>query len=303
MRLLELQNKFPLDIIRDGEFDSLGMINGRLEKMLVFAQDRKYLKPLNENESISCVIANSDLHPEIRSNIAVAITAKPQEVFLGIHEWLNKETSFYWKDFPTDIAQDVVVHPTAFVASQNVRIDHGTTIGPNVSILEKTLIGRDVVVEAGVTIGTKGFEFKRIGDAIIPVSHAGGVEIGDRVEIQANSAISRGLYSDRTTLGNDTKLDNLVHIAHGAKVGERCLIAASAMVAGSVVIGNDVWIGPGARISNGVKICDRVKVSLGSVVINDVDVGERVSGNFAVPHKNFAKFMAAIRRGSFGSSR
>lgn len=303
MRLLELQNRFPLDVIRDGDFDSLGMINGRLEKMLVFAQDRKYLKPLNKNESVSCVIANPDLHSEIRSDIAVAITEEPQEVFLGIHEWLNKETSFYWKDFPSDIAQDVVVHPTAFVASQNVRIGRGTTIGPNASILEKTLIGRDVVVEAGVTIGTKGFEFKRIGDAIVPVSHAGGVEIGDRVEIQANSAISRGLYSDCTTLGNDTKLDNLVHIAHGAQVGERCLIAASAMVAGSVVIGNDVWIGPGARISNGVKICDRAKVSLGSVVINDVDVGVRVSGNFAVPHKNFAKLMAAIRRGSFGSSR
>lgn len=296
MRLSDLGKVGNIDVVNDGVFDSLGLIGDTSERMLVFLQDRRYLPKIKRNANISCVITSEELIPDLDEGIGICASPRPQRFFVEVHEWLIENSSFYGVSFPTEIAQNAIVHASAYVSENNVRIGSGTIIGPNVTVLERTIIDDNVIVQAGATIGTCGFEFKRFDKTIIKVSHAGGVRLGNRVEIQANCAISRGIFSGWTELGDDTKLDNLVHVAHNVAIGDRCLIAASATIAGSVTIGDDVWIGPGSCISSEVSIADNAKVSLGAVVINDVGAGERVSGNFAVPHKKFAKFIAAMRR-------
>ena len=121
-----------------------------------------------------------------------------------------------------------------------------------------SFIGNDVIIGPNSTIGSRGFEFIRNEGQIIAVEHAGGVKVEDRVEIQANCAIDCSVFGEFTEIGEESKLDNLVHIAHNVIIGKRCLLAACAMVAGSTSIGDDVWIGPGTSISSEINIGDGI---------------------------------------------
>ena len=103
------------------------------------------------------------------------------------------------------------------------------------------------------------------------------------------------MFGGHTEIGIDSKLDNLVHIAHSARIGSRCLIAAGAIVAGSARIGDDVWIGPGACVSDHVTIEAGAQITLGSSVFSNVRAGQRVSGNPALEHREFLRLCASQR--------
>jgi len=88
-----------------------------------------------------------------------------------------------------------------------------------------------------------------------------------------------------TVIGDECKLDNLVHIAHRVHLGKSISLASGACVAGSVNVGDNVWVGPGSILSNRVSIGDEARILIGSVVIRNVKPKESISGNFAQEHK------------------
>jgi UDP-3-O-[3-hydroxymyristoyl] glucosamine N-acyltransferase len=295
MRLTDLPAIVPVTILRDGPFASLGLITHSGDDMLVFLESERYLDGVLRHPSIRCVITTAALADRLPARLDVAISQTPRRDFFKFHNHLAERTDFYWRDFPTEIAPDAIINPTAHIAERNVRIGRRTAIEPHVTVLPHTILGDDVILRAGCVIGSQGFEFKRLGGEILPVAHAGGVRLYDRVEIQANSSIDRSIFGGFTEVGEDTKFDNLVHVAHNVKIGKRCLLAAHAMVAGSVVIGDDVWIGPSAAISSEITIGDRANITLGSVVTRDVAADQHVTGNFAIDHEKFIAFLRTIR--------
>jgi len=141
------------------------------------------------------------------------------------------------------------------------------------------VIGEDVVVHSGAVIGGEGFEPKLVDGRHIIVPHAGGVQLGDRSEILCNSHVAKSVFGGYTHVGEDTKIDALVYIAHNVAIGSYCEIAAGAIVCGSVRISDKVWIGPGAVISSGVSIGLSAFIALGSVVCMDVPAGAMTAGN------------------------
>jgi UDP-3-O-[3-hydroxymyristoyl] glucosamine N-acyltransferase len=284
-----------MELIRDGEFRFLGLINYNNPKQLIFIEDSKYITMLLRKPNVSCVVTTEELIVQIPKDLGIAISKNPRKLFFEIHNYLAKYSDFYLKSFNTEIASSSKIHPTAYIAEENVRIGERCEIGPKVSILEGSIIENDVIIRAGSVIGTEGFEFVHLGNEILPVIHAGGILLHNRIEIQANCCISKAVFGGFTELGEDTKLDNLVHIAHNVSIGKRCLIAASAMVAGSVKIGDDVWIGPSASISSEVEIGDKASITIGSVVTKNVEFGQRVTGNFAINHDKFITFLKTIR--------
>lgn len=294
MKLSEVQNKGNMELIRDGRFESLGFVTHNNPKQLVYIEDVKYL-PLLRKSNISSVIITEELVHSIPKQHGIAISKNPRRAFYEIHNYLARNTDFYWKPFKTEIASSATIDPTAYVAERNVRIGERCYIGPNVSILENSILDDDVIIRAGSVIGTEGFEFKRIEEEIMPVIHAGGVLLHNRVEIQANCCVSKSIFGCFTEIGEDTKLDNMVHIAHNVRIGKRCRLAACAMLAGSVTVGDDVWIGPSASISSEVEIGDGASVTIGSVVTKNVAPGKRVTGNFAIDHDKFITFLKSIR--------
>ena len=203
----------------------------------------------------------------------------------------------YGESVANDIAPDVRIHPTAYIADKDVRIGSGTIIGPRAVIEEQSTIGENCTIGSGTVIGSEGFEVRRVGGRQIAVPHGGGVRIGEHVTIQSNVVIDRALFGGFTVIGDDTVLDNLVHVAHGVLIGKRCRIVSAAVLCGAAVVGDDVWIGPNATISSTLRIGNGARVSLGAVVIRDVPPGGHVSGNFAIDHAQFVKlFNASLRQ-------
>lgn len=281
-----------IEVAKDGEFDFIGTSKRRVKNILVFIENDKMLKQCLEKDNITCVVTTKEIAEKIDNDWGVAVAEFPRKSFYDIHSHLY-ETGFYKRDIKGSIDPSSEIHSTAVIES-NVVIGKNCKIGPNVVILENTIIGDDVVIRPGVVIGTQGFSFFRHDGTVIPVAHGGGVKIGDRVEIQANSCISKGIFEDDTVIGDDCKFDNLVHIAHSVVIGKRCFFAANAMVAGVVEIGDDVWVGPCACISSGINIPDKAGVSLGAVVTKDPKPGQKVSGNFAIDHDKFLGFIKDI---------
>jgi len=157
------------------------------------------------------------------------------------------------------------VHPSAVINYECVELGEGVHIGPN------------------CTIGFEGFGFEPDEDgAYHRFPHVGKVIIGDNVEIGANTCIDRGALGD-TIIGDGTKIDNLVHIAHNVKIGKNCMIIALTCLGGGVIVEDGAYLGIGSSIRNQIKIGKGAFIGMGAVVVKDIDPGVTVIGNPAKP--------------------
>ena len=144
------------------------------------------------------------------------------------------------------------------------------------------------MIQDGCKIGVKGFGFIPIKDNNFRFPHIGRVILKDNVELGANCTIDRGSIGD-TVVGENTFLDNQVHMAHNVKVGKNCMIAGQVGFAGSSTLGDNVSIGGQAGISGHLKIGNNVKIGGGSGVVKDIEDNSVVMGYPAVPLKEFLK--------------
>ena len=183
------------------------------------------------------------------------------------------------------------------VLEDGVVIGDDSELGPNVVCCRGTTIGRRCLVKPGAILGSPGFGFVAVreggGHARIP--HVGRCVIEDDVEIGANSCVDRGSISD-TVIGTGTKLDNLVHIGHNARVGARCLIMGGSVLAGSADIGDDVIIAGHAAVGGHFRVGNRARIGAKSGVISEVPDGAAVSGFPARSHRQFLRAQAALYR-------
>jgi UDP-3-O-[3-hydroxymyristoyl] glucosamine N-acyltransferase len=266
-----------MEIKRDGEFRSLGLLSHDRPQMLVRWYDPRFFAALSSNPHISCVITSPDLLAQVPETLAVATCDDPSAAFYRIHDHLLAATDFYGPQFASEIAPSAVIDPAARVAPRNVRIGPRTRIGPCAVILERTEIGSDCTIGPGAVIGGEGFEPKYVEGRHVIVRHAGGVHIGDRVEVYVNTNIAKAVFNGATEIGDDTKIDALVHIAHNVRIGQRCEIAAHAHIAGSSTVGDEVWIGPAAVVSSEVKVGRGAFIAVGSLVLRDVADNARIA--------------------------
>jgi UDP-3-O-[3-hydroxymyristoyl] glucosamine N-acyltransferase LpxD len=137
---------------------------------------------------------------------------------------------------------------------------------------------RQVKIGLNCIIGGIGFGYERDEDGtLFHIPHHGWVYIENEVEIGNCVCIDRGVVG-ATIIGEGTKIDNLVHVAHGAKIGKNCLIVAGSVIGGSSEIGDGCFIGINASIKNKVKIGNNVTVGMGAVITKDVPDGVTVIG-------------------------
>lgn len=155
-------------------------------------------------------------------------------------------------------------------------INSSAKIGKN-TILKSTTIEENVTIGANCTIGGVGFGYEE--GELIP--HIGRVRICEGVEIGNNVCIDRAVMGE-TLLQKNVKIDNLVHVAHGAQIGEGSMIIAHAMIGGSVKIGKNVWIAPSVSILNGLTIGDNAYIGMGANVLKDVEEGQKIVGNHRI---------------------
>jgi UDP-3-O-[3-hydroxymyristoyl] glucosamine N-acyltransferase len=161
-------------------------------------------------------------------------------------------------------------------------IGHGVVLGRDCTIGAHTsityaLIGDRVIVHGGTNIGCDGFGFAP-GAAHIKIPQLGRVIVQADVEIGGNAAIDRGALAD-TVIGEGSKLDNLVHIAHNVQLGRHCFITASCAVAGSTTLGDYVQMGGGAKVTGHVEIGDRCVISANAAVLRSFPADSQIAGS------------------------
>jgi UDP-3-O-[3-hydroxymyristoyl] glucosamine N-acyltransferase len=139
------------------------------------------------------------------------------------------------------IGEGTIIQPGAFIG-KHVTIGKDCIIHPNVTIYDHTVIGNNVIVHAGAVIGADAFYYKRRKEQVAQYDKllsCGRVVIHDDVEIGAATTIDKGVSGD-TIIGQGTKIDNHVHIGHGAVIGKNCLFAAQVGIGGKAVIEDEV---------------------------------------------------------------
>ena len=179
------------------------------------------------------------------------------------------------------------------IIGSNTIIEHDVLVGSNCVIgsqvmIKNSIVGDQVMIQDGCKIGLKGFGFIPIKGKNFRFPHVGKVILKDNVELGASCTIDRGSVGD-TIIGENTFLDNQVHMAHNVKVGKNCMIAGQVGFAGSSTLGDNVSIGGQAGISGHLKIGNNVKIGGGSGVVKNISDNQVVMGYPAVPLKTFLK--------------
>jgi UDP-3-O-[3-hydroxymyristoyl] glucosamine N-acyltransferase len=184
---------------------------------------------------------------------------------------------------------------------KSVSIGRDCVIGPGVTV-SHALIGDRVIIHPGARIGQDGFGYLPSAGGHLKIPQSRRVIIQDDVEIGANTTIDRGSTRD-TVIGEGTKIDNLVQIAHNVSIGRHCLIAGQVGISGSAVLGDLVMLAGKVGIADHVTIGNGAQLGAQAGVMHDVPPGERWVGSPAQPVRDFMKGVAALRRMAGGDNR
>lgn len=193
----------------------------------------------------------------------------------------------------TAVGENTVIGPCTVVMEGSL-IGSDCIIYPNVSIMDGCTVGNRVILHAGVVIGADGFGFAPHGGKYHKIPQIGTVRIGDDVEIGANACIDRAAFGE-TVVGNGSKIDNLVQVAHNVRIGAHTVIASQVGISGSTVIGDWVRLGGQAGLAGHIMIGDGASAGAQAGVTKDIPPGETVSGYPAKNHMHAMRLEAALR--------
>ncbi|MFC1549759.1 UDP-3-O-(3-hydroxymyristoyl)glucosamine N-acyltransferase [Candidatus Neomarinimicrobiota bacterium] len=264
---------------------------------ITFLSNPKYLKYLSDTKA-SAIVINDELLLGDKDGIVVENT---QLAFALILELFSDKTTTVPVIHKTaivaisaKIGDNVAIGPYSVVASgavigDNVNIGSHASIGPKVQIGKETKIQANVVIHSkcqvgmrcmllsGAVVGSRGFGFVTDADTHHSVPQNGAVIIGNDVEIGANTTIDRGTISN-TIIGDGTKIDNLVQIAHNVKIGKGCLVAALVGFAGSTEVGNFCIFAGQAGVAPHLKIGDRAIFAAKTGITKSLEGGKIYAG-------------------------
>lgn len=174
-------------------------------------------------------------------------------------------------------------------------IGRDATIGPAAVLYENTVVGDRSIIHGGVVIGTHGFGYHQSDGRHVLTPQLGYVEIGADVEVGAGTTIDRGTYG-ATKIGDGTKIDNLVQIAHNCRIGRHNLICSQVGIAGSTTTGDYVVMGGQAGVRDHVHIGTGAMLSAMAGITNDVPDGVVMMGIPATPEREQKLKQAALAK-------
>lgn len=188
------------------------------------------------------------------------------------------------------------IHAGTVIGDQ-VRIGDDCLLHAGVTLYREVSIGNRVVLHSGSVIGADGFGFVFSGTAYEKFPQVGRVEIADRVEIGANSCVDRAALGV-TTIGEGTKLDNMVHVGHNCRIGKHVVVAAQTGFSGGVIVEDYAVIGGQVGVGDKVRIESRAVLGSGSGVLTSkiVRAGQVMWGTPARPLKEYLAQLAVLSR-------
>jgi len=281
--------------IRNGRFVKIAPIKqGRKHDLIFINKPNDNTMKMLEKTKASCILLDliwGQLHldeiKELKKHIYLVVHPRLVVAKLMKHIYKGME------DKPSGIHPTAIVdrraniHKSVFIGAYciigNCVIGSKSQIWAHTTINDHVKIGKNVTIRGHCVIGSHGFAFPRDSDGtLVRLTHIGGVVIKDDVEIFPFANVDRATFGD-TIIEKGAKIDHYVHVGHNTRVGEKCFVAAGAILCGSSSVGANSWIGAGSMIKESVKVGRETLVGLGAVVIRDVDDREVVAGVPARP--------------------
>lgn len=286
---------------------------------ICFFYDKKNKSLAQQIRSKACV-TTKELAALVPSGVAVLITENPKLAFITL------VSSYYEEHHPAPkieadaniaatakigkncyighhaVIEDDVVIGDGCIIEANVVIARGCKIGNNCRIANNAsiaycLMGDDCYIYTGARIGQDGFGFSVVNGRHVRIPQIGRVIIGNDVEVGANTCIDRGALDD-TIIGDGTRIDNLVQVAHNDKVGKCCILVAQTGIAGSCTLGDYVVCGGQAGLADHLTVGSGAQIAAQSGVMRDIEPGAIVMGSPTVPFKDFMRQVAFLQKNS-----
>ena len=235
-----------------------------------------------DNPAISFIDAIKLFYPEeplsknIHSTVIISPTSKiGKEVHISPYAVIEDNV---------EIGDGVKIGYGTFIG-KNVKINNGCTINSNTTIYHDVEIGSNCIIDSGSVIGSDGFGLVKDKNSYHKMPHIGGIIIKNNVWIGSNCCIDRGTLTN-TIIGEGTKLDNLIHIAHNVQIGKNCVIAAQVGIAGSTILEENVTLAGQVGIVGHLTIGKGSIIAAKSAVFQSLDPNSIVSGIPARGHKD-----------------
>ena len=304
----------------DKEVVQISEIDSGITGSLSFIDNPFYLKYYSTTKC-SALIVSKDFKYNDRKDLSLIKVSSPRLGLLKVIKIMYNETlnlkksvsdeNYTYIDETAIIGKKLHIGPFSSI-SENVSIGDNVLIGDNCSISSNVSIGNNVklhtgviidrgcvigdnsIIQSGTVIGSDGFGTVKDNDRHLNFPHIGNVIIGNDVWIGSNVSIDRGTIGD-TCIGNNTKIDNLVQIAHNVKIGQSCIVVAGTAIAGTTLIGDNVSIGGQVGIVGHIKIGDNCLIGAKSLVTKSFSDNLFISGNPAKIHKDRVKEEVALR--------
>ena len=237
-------------------------------------------------EVLDFLYENIILNPGIDHTAVIHKTAKiGKNCYVGPHVYIGENTT---------IGNDNnILSGTSILG--NVKIGHKNIIHHNCVIYENTILENNCVINSNTVIGSEGFGFIPKDGKWIKMPQKGGVNIMSFVEIGTNCCVDRPAVGV-TFIDEGTKIDNLVQIGHGVRIGKNCAFAAQVGIAGGAIIGNGVILAGQVGVNNRVKVGNNVIASSKCGIHCDIEDGEVISGFPAMKNKSWLRSSSIFKK-------
>ena len=316
IRLSEIAAQLGLKLQGDDrEVSGLNTLAAAGPDELSFLANPKYIDALRSTRAAAVI-----LHPDFAAQIPCALLSEhPYQDFGRALALFDRDQGFF-----SGISELAFVHPDAVIGlrvtvapfacigpravieddthifpscyvGEDCRIGAGSTLYPGVTLMAGTQLGQKCVVHAGVVLGADGFGFVRSGQKIEKIPQIGTVQLGDDVEVGANTTIDRAAL-DKTVVGDGTKIDNLVMLGHNVRVGKNSFLVAQVGVSGSCVLGDNVTLAGQAGLAGHLRIGNNVTIGPQAGVAKDIPDNMTVGGSPAVDQGVFMRTLALMPR-------
>jgi UDP-3-O-[3-hydroxymyristoyl] glucosamine N-acyltransferase len=246
------------------------------------------------NSKASLIIIDNEASFDEQSKVII-VHPKPFDAYNQlVNQFYQFQSSSQLVSESATIGEGTVIQPNAFIGN-NVTIGKNCLINPNATVYDNVIIGDNVIVHANTVIGSDAFYYKKKDTGYDKLLSCGNVIIHNNVEIGSGCTIDKGVSGD-TIIGEGTKIDNQVHIAHGTTVGRNCLFAAQTTIAGKTTIEDDVTIWGQVGVNSNVTIGKGAVIMAQSGVTTSLDGGKTYFGMPAQEARQQMKQQVYLRK-------
>ena len=322
MKLKEIASRIGCRLEGDGDIDIHRIVG--LEEAgpgdLTFFANPKYAAQLKSTRASAVILADAVDDSGLPDGISTLRTSHPYVAFaraaqlfaprpatpVGIHPlaWVAPSAvvaadasigAFVSVGDRARIGAGAIVYPHVTIG-EDAQIGDHCVIHARVSIRERVVLGHRVVVQDGAVLGSDGFGFAKGPDGTHhKIPQVGGLVIEDDVEIGANTTIDRPAVGE-TRIGAGSKIDNLVQVAHGVKIGQRVLLAAQVGIAGSTKLEDNVTLAGQVGVAGHLTVGQGVVATAQTGIPNSVEAGSFISGYPAIANRDWLKSSAIFRK-------